>query len=53
MKLLKVTVLQLISILLYFPIVTILFLYLLTHPSRMNSFYFGIEALLKLFNRKK
>ena len=52
MKILKLTALHIFSILLYFPLVTVLFLGLIFQPSKMIDFYFGLQAITEVFGKK-
>lgn len=49
----KKLALHIISILLYFPIVVFMFLYLVIRPNKMTTFYFGLEALTNILQRKE
>ena len=52
MKILKLTILHICNILLYFPLLTILFLGLLFQPSKMIDFYFELQAITEVFGKK-
>lgn len=49
----KRLILHLISIIFYFPIVIIMFWYLLFHPKKMEDFYLGMEAITNILLDKK
>jgi len=51
-RILKMLVLHLVSMILYFPLVIILFLYLMLRPDKMTTFFIGIEAITNMVGRK-
>lgn len=49
----KYLLLHFIGILLYFPVVAVLFLYLLMKPNQMITFYLGMNAIADILDRDK
>lgn len=49
----KVFLLHIVSVLFYWPLVTVLFLYLIWHPDKMATFFIGMEAITKIMDKKK
>jgi len=47
----KKIALHLVSIILYFPLVIILFFYLAGRPSKMDYFYIALQALINIFDK--
>ena len=49
----KKVLLHFVSIVLYFPVVCLMFLYLVFKPYKMVTFYLGLEAILDIMDKKE
>lgn len=47
----KLLLLHILAIILYFPVVLVLFLYLAARPTKMATFLFGLQAILDVFDK--
>jgi len=53
MKIFRQVLLHIFSLILYFPLIIVLFLYLALHPTKMDIFFIGIQAILGYMNKSK
>lgn len=52
-KMIKSVLLHLLSIIIYFPLLALLFLELVLRPKKMNDFYLCLDALIKLWEKDR